>query len=365
MEEILLEKQRLTYIDLLKSIAIFLVLMYHSTLYGYDFLAENSVLNYFLYFIRTILSACVPLFFFANGYLLFGKDFNLRKHILKMIKLVFITVIWGVITLLLLQVIRQEYFSLIDFIRYLWRWEQGWINHLWYMGALVCIYVFFPILKNVYDTNIKVFYYFTAISALFTFGNTLINHAGAIGINFISAESFEISGINFFNMFNPFRGLFGYTFVYFCTGGIIHHFKDKIEAIPAKKRNIISILGMLFGCIGLWVLGILYSKTRGAVWDVVWNGYDTIFTFFNVIFIYALCLNWKKDARLVRTISSNTLGIYFIHYIIIRLFKPYLVKYEFLTNFSFNVVFVIFVLIVCLILCFILRKIPVVSKLVK
>lgn len=60
-------------------------------------------------------------------------------------------------------------------IIYLWTFRQGWINHLWYIGALICIYVFLPVFKSVFDTNRKYFYYITIIIALFTFGNTTIN----------------------------------------------------------------------------------------------------------------------------------------------------------------------------------------------
>lgn len=75
--------KRLTYIDLLESIAIFFVLLYHSRLYATDFLSDSSISNYISYFSTTILSTCVPLFFFANGYLLFSKPFVLKKHIFK------------------------------------------------------------------------------------------------------------------------------------------------------------------------------------------------------------------------------------------------------------------------------------------
>ena len=140
-----MEKKRLTHIDLLELIAMFFVILYHSTLYPYDFLAEHNFANYILYFCRTILSTCVPLFFFANGYLLFRKEFVLREHILKIIRLSVLTLMWAIITLLLLQPIKQETLSLTEFIKAIWNWKLGWINHLWYMGALICIYIFFPL----------------------------------------------------------------------------------------------------------------------------------------------------------------------------------------------------------------------------
>jgi len=136
-------------------------------------------------------------------------------------------------------------------------------------------------------------------------------------------------------------------------------------AIPAKKRNIISALGILLSCLGLFVLGVFFSKATGGIWDVVWSGYDTIFTFLNVIFIYFLCINLKSDKRIFRIISSNSMGIYFVHRIITWIMKPGLIQYDFSRNFLFNIVFVIIILIASLIVCFIIKKVPVVSKLLK
>lgn len=89
---------RLYYIDLLESIAIFLVLAYHGTNYEYGFLEDSkNVLFYLRDYFRTMLSCCVPLFFFANGYLLLNRAFNLKKHIIKIIKLTVLTGLWDVV----------------------------------------------------------------------------------------------------------------------------------------------------------------------------------------------------------------------------------------------------------------------------
>ena len=50
-------KQRLYFIDLLESIAIFLVLSYHCTNYSFNFLEGDSSICFFVrYYIRTILT---------------------------------------------------------------------------------------------------------------------------------------------------------------------------------------------------------------------------------------------------------------------------------------------------------------------
>ena len=93
---------RLYFIDLLESIAIFLVLAYHGTNYEYSFLEDSgNVLFYLRYYFRTILSCCVPLFFFANGYLLLNRDFNIKKHIINIIKISVIKEFCGIIFLLI------------------------------------------------------------------------------------------------------------------------------------------------------------------------------------------------------------------------------------------------------------------------
>lgn len=360
-----MQKKRFSHIDIIEVIAVFFVLLYHCTLFSYDFLEESTPSHYILYFSRTILSTCVPLFFFANGYLLFGKDFDLRKHVLKIVKLTILTGIWAILTLCTLSVIKGEYFSITEFIKALWTWKQGWINHLWYMGALICIYLFFPLLKNAYDKNIRLFFYFTIISAIFTIGNTSINQFGTICADLILGKSISLEGHNFFNIFNPFRGIRGFSFAFFCMGGVAYHYQNEIERISVRKRNVFSILGILVSCLGLFATGYIYSKINGSIWDVVWNGYDTLFTLINVICIYLLSLNWKKDCRIIRTISSNTLGVYFIHSILIALLRPFIQRYDFLLNPAFNLFFCGFILAACVVLCLILRKCPVLSKLVQ
>lgn len=130
------------------------------------------------------------------------------------------------ITLLFLKPIECDFSSVQETVVYFWTWVQEWFIHLWYMGALVCIYILFPLLKVVFDNSRKVFIYFTVVCAILTFGNELINHFITILLN--TAGLYEgIIDVNWFNDFNPFRNIFGYAFVYFCVGGLAHDFVKK------------------------------------------------------------------------------------------------------------------------------------------
>lgn len=360
------KQERQTSIDLLKCIAMLFVVVFHSSLYLYssDILSEPSSLHYLRYLFSTILSPCVPIFFFANGYLLFNKELDLKKHVYKILHFIILCGIWGLGKIILLMFIKNEFLSPVEIAEALWSWKRGWINSLWFLPALICIYLLFPVLKVAYDNNKKVFKFFIIICSIFTFGNVLLNESGTFFLTLVLKKTTTLQGKNFFNFFNPFRGIYGYAFVYFCIGGCFYNIKNKILNIQPLKRNIIAGFIIVICCLGLWGVGICYSKASNVMWDVVWNGYDTIFTFVNVICIYILCLNLKKDVAFIRVISCNTLGIYFIHEIIIHLTCKSVTKYAFLCNIPFTIVYAVVIMMISLMIALVMKKIPVMRRLV-
>lgn len=151
-------KKRFSHIDWLESIAISFVVTYHSTLYTFDILQDNSILNNFLYFGRTILSTCVPLFFFANGYLLFNKEFILSKHIKKTIRLILLLFIWGLLLMPIYMIIAGEPLRIKTIVLSLLNLDIPWgMNLFWFLGALICMYILFPALKALFDKSEKSF----------------------------------------------------------------------------------------------------------------------------------------------------------------------------------------------------------------
>ena len=359
------EMKRFSHIDLLESLAIFFVIIYHSAIYSYDILQDNSALNYFLYFVNTILSTCVPLFFFANGYLLFNKPFDLRKHIKKTVRLFLLLFIWGLVLMPIYMTIAGEPLNIKIIVKSLLNLNISWgMNFFWFLGALFCIYLLFPALKALFDESEKSFLFFTVACAILTFGFVLGNQVLSV-LSTLTHHNLEIFGYSALTVFNPFRGSYGYSFVYFCVGGLIYKYEDRIRSVKKGKRNTVAIVGLLLSCVCLFLTGVYYTRcVDGKLWDVVWKGYDTVFTFFNVLFIYILCLNVKNDNAFVRNISCNTLGIYFIHGLIIRLTRPWIKTQPLLCNLPINLLYAFLILCVCLLLSLLLRKIPILKKLI-
>lgn len=356
------KNERLASLEWLETIAIFFVVAYHTTIYSYNFLYEPTATSYIRYFIRTILSPCVPLFFFVNGYLLLNKPFDFKKHIMRMVKYILLSLVWAVLTLLILMPIKNESMTIGEFFYALRSWKIGWINHLWFLGVLVCIYIVFPMLKLAWDNNRKIFLFFTVIVTLFTVGNKLLN-GGATVLMWLLKKNQSFEDLNFFSMYNPFRNYYDYALSYFCIGGYAYVYKDKILSWKTWKRNLIASVAIVISCVGLFIVGVAYSSIYHAMWDIVFGGYGTIFTFINVLSFYVLSLSFKGN-KLVSCISKHTLGIYLVHMIFVQLTLSPLYEIESLRCVWFNVIYAIGVFGVSLGVVLLLEKIPYVKKLI-
>lgn len=163
-----MEQKRIKHIDVIETIAICFVVFYHSRTYEFDFVhcgTENNIvwLYYFRYLLRTILSTCVPLFFFANGYLLFSLPYDLGGHLKQTVRLSLLP-FWGLVLCPIYMMMSKTTVSIRGTVENLLSLSTEWsLNLFWFIGALVCIYVFFPALKSLYDNDNKSFLLLTAL----------------------------------------------------------------------------------------------------------------------------------------------------------------------------------------------------------
>lgn len=368
MEVLFMEKKishRFSHIDLMEAIAIFFVILYHCTIYPYDLTLSNHPIVYCNYFFMTILSTCVPLFFFVNGFLLLNRPFNLKKHALKTLHLAFLALFWSLLLLPLILTIRGVSLDFGTFLNSILYLDTAYnMNWSWFLGALVCIYVFFPALKASFDHDLPSFILITIVLAFLTigfqFGDQILLFLRKLLGRYVGTLEYP-----FIQMFNPLRHSYGYAFVYFCLGGLFGRFEENIRTIPTKKRNIISYVGIVLSCGMLFLVGIFYTNYVDLQpWDVVWNGYDSIFTLANVIFIYILSLNYTRNFNFIRQISLNTLGIYILHGISINIAQPIVSSYSTLCNVPCNLIYALLILFVTLGICLVIKRIPIIRKMI-
>ncbi len=219
------------------------------------------------------------------------------------------------------------------------------------MGAIIVIYFLFPLIKIVYDSRKDIFYFFVIIVFILSFENQIINHVVSI------IKHDKVYQYNWFQYLNIFYSVKGYSFVYFCLGGITNDIMNKLVYFNKIWFNIVLIL---LSMMGLFVIGNILSHVQNETWDVVWYGYDTPYTLINVFCIYSLCLKYKgKESffrKIILIISQNTLGIYFIHILFISLLYPYIKDINIISNIIGNIVFSLIILFISLSIVLFIKK---------
>lgn len=345
------------FVDLMKFFAIMFVLLYHGTMYPWNVARGGGLEVYLNFFLRTILATCVPLFFFVNGYLLFKKELNLDKHVSKLVHFTAICFLWAFIKIGVTMVAKGQILSAAQVWDIISTWKVGWINTLWFLGALVCVYVFYPLLKLAYDHNRKIFNYFVMACGICTIANFSLAVLGIIGANAVGIKM-PFAHYNPLTIFNPFRGGHGYAFFYFCLGAYVPEINRYLDQYPVQKQKLMAWMAMLVSCLGIFLLGIGLAKTTGRIVDMVWNGYALIFTVVNVLCIYALCRDYNRDYGIIKLISANTLGIYLIHMFFIQGTRPMLMKLPALQNFPATLVYAALLALASLAVVKVLKLIP-------
>lgn len=115
---------RLSYVDYIKALAILLVIMYHC--HYFDSIPGFSVL----------LSMCCPLFFCVNGILLLNKPRTYDYYLPKMLKILVLTLFWGILSNLFSAFLYSDGYSIKTCITDLFYLKKGYCNHLWFMCTL-------------------------------------------------------------------------------------------------------------------------------------------------------------------------------------------------------------------------------------
>lgn len=359
--------QRIRYIDLMETVAMLFVVAYHLSNLSYkpmDTPTWEASLNYYL---RSFFVCCVPLFLVTNGYLLFHHSFDLKRHLKKTVKYVILTLIWAVLTQLSANKANGISQGWGDFITAILTWRED-VIYLWYMGALTIIYLLFPLLKLVYDHNRKLLIYFCVMLSVFTFGNRLLNHLMTVFYYMKGTQLGWVLMENWFSMFNPVAEIPGYTLVYFCLGAFLEDFIRWVEKFPRKRTCSLAVMGLILAGVVHAAGFALLCKATGSYICGLWYGYETITGF--VISLCAIVLlknyrgTWKPGAKLLTLISSNTLGIYFMHMVLVHPLRELVYPISALCNLPMNLILSAAVIAVCLGITLILKKIPVVKHLV-
>lgn len=139
-----LAKTRTVSFDVMKTLAIILVIMIHTSAPGYvSFGAQwHAALGY-----ESISRICVPLFFMVTGALLLPRQHSITSIAKRMQRVAIPLIVWSFIYLLF----NKYYFgaSTSGWIKHIIR---GPILHLWFIYTLLGLYVFLPLFSRFFNS---------------------------------------------------------------------------------------------------------------------------------------------------------------------------------------------------------------------
>ena len=333
-------KNRVIWIDILKIIACFFVIINHSGGYIFEYTSYNkfSVLFYSINF--AICKVAVLIFLMITGYLLLQKESTYKQSFKRIFR-----VLVPLLALSLVIYVKQCGFHVKHFIYSFF--NEPIIKPFWYLYMLCGLYLMIPFMSKV----IKVLK-----------ENDLRN---LIIICLIIPGLIPVIGILFhININSNFTlSLISYPIVFALAGVYL----SKVE-LNKKNRNIAFlcfIIPILFFILSMYLPFLKTQKISYALDTFsITSNLPALSLFYLIRYFFSNKESSKNFKSIISTISSVTFGIYLFHFSMIGILS----KVEFIQQiFKFNpyigiIIFQLICFVICGIITYIMKKIPVIKK---
>lgn len=298
------EKKRIEWLDMVRGIAIMMVVMCHVSTGLYFFadvsIQQRPILTQVVGFsLFTLGRLGVPLFLFISGYLLLPRSYDdkscfrfWKNHFLKLLLL---TEIWIVFYNIFKSWFNQTPFSLVTLAKNMLFLKPTDMSHMWYLPMILGVYLMIPFVSVVlHKFNVKTLVFPLAVVIVYAFGIPTVNVV-------LNAKNYSLVSKQLFLEFTG--GVYG---CYLIMGYLVY------KGFFNKVNKIYLIVGMCLSLV-ITVTGQIYSSKLGTIY-YVW--YDFIFLFSAAICLFCLLKERKcseKVQRIWNLLSRCSFGIYLIH----------------------------------------------------
>jgi len=344
-----IKNSRECFLDLLRIIACFLVIVNHTN--SVIFLGTTPQnLTWFVslayFFVSKI---AVPVFFMISGYLLLNKKDDLKKSLQRFSRIAVVLIVWGFIYAIYKSCYVNSDPSFLNIIQMaLSTFRKSPTNALWYLYTYLGILLMLPFLQKMTSLMTKRDYHIFFIISITCYSVLpILTHYFP---NFRLSSDFQLP-------------LFG---GYICMLLIGQYF-SRFEIKKTKLRFFVSCL--LFAIMVVFnVVATYFEYTKS---DSKYLFFDNR-TFFPIllqsvcVFYMASFVRFSKNfGKIISYIGSCTFGIYLISDMSIGFLKPFYLKAATYIHPIFAVViFEIIVFAVGFVVVTLLKKIPLVKKVV-
>ena len=295
-------QKRIIYLDVLKLLATFAVIILHVAAIHWNTESPDSFNWNVFNFYDSIVRWAVPIFVMISGALFLdnSKELDIKKLYKKnILRIITAFIFWSAFYAAIICIFGDS--SKLNIKSFLGRFIVGHY-HLWFLYMIVGLYIMTPVLRKI-TKDIKTTEYFLIISIIFSFVIPTLSKVPSISnIN-------EVLGHINLN--------FGYT-TYFILGYYlsIKDFSPRIK----KIIYLLSILGFLVTIFGSAIISNYIMKPYG-----LYNGLD-LNVFFEAIGVFVFVKNIKfnisnKQNNILNKLVKYSFGVYLIHAGIIEFIK--------------------------------------------
>lgn len=329
-------------LDFLRAMSCILVIIIHvANVYCRAFNGYNEFNYLGAVIFNGISRISVPIFFMISGALLIKEEFNMKKYFKRIFKLIYVLAIWNLIYFIFNNLFLNNNTSFIDAL--LNSFFTPTKRHLWFMYAIIGLYISLPFIHNMcINMSKKEENLFLTLWILFVGVLYIIN----------STINKQVS--------NPIPIIQGtYYLGYFVSGHIIY---KRINEISNKYNIYLILISILCLFINIWYtyhISIFYNSYFTSLF-----AYRSITYMFPSISIFILVIKHKdkfKSSKLISSISKFSFGIYLIHPIFLDIIKKY-INISAQISYLFIPLYTIIIFLLSYISCLLIKKIPLINK---
>lgn len=263
-------------------------------------------------YVRSLMSCCVPVFFFIAGVLYAHRSLSFKKGFTKVGKLFALTLIWALLLWPIVVLEKGGNLGLNHYASGVLTLQQGVINFLWFLPALAIVYSVLPFFCVVAARDRLAFRRIVVFIAVLVFGIDALSRLADI-VFWITESQILLKAVGFINLFNPLRGIYGFS-IAFCLVGMCWGELDAAISFPR------AVIGLLLVPVFLSVYVLARIELTGEGYDPVWYGYGCVTTLIVVLCSFSLCTKFLActDAegparRALSRIGQNSFGVYILH----------------------------------------------------
>ena len=305
--------ERIEYIDIIETIAIFFVVYIHNN----TIIGNTSMANITLQF-SSIIS--VPLFYMCNGTLLFSRKLNIKRLYKKSLMIFISIALWKIIYALLsiglifFKIEKKEIFYYIIANNYL-KGTYVPAGHFWFTNKLIALHTFFPIIKIIYDNYNFMMKYIYLFLFFYSFIHIEINEWLSYFCKKYKFNCFNINPLTDYKILGNCHICF-----YFLIGIVFHNkFYNKKNSL--KTKILLLILFILSFIFLIFCKYVQLGGTLKGEWVRLNNDYCRLATVLVCSTFYCfICSidfsNWNILNKICSFISIRTMNIFIIHYFV-------------------------------------------------